>query len=98
MERFSVIELQTYYELANEAFRKCVLDQNNSFLKTEINEPLESIVTKEEFVIVKYTGVQNDPVIEICIALFGASKAKIGSYSYFVDSDNQPIDDSLIFD
>jgi hypothetical protein len=91
--------LEQMYSKAKIAFKRCIEDEENEFLKNEINIPTNSIVMKEEFIKIKYIKIDTENyVIETKIQLVSQADDVIGSYIYYENEKGIAIDDSLIFE
>lgn len=98
MVKFNAEELKQMYSKAKVAFQKCIKDPENEFLKSEIDIPLNSITTKEEYINIKYE--KNDSyryIIKIKIQLMSPENKVIGNYTYYENEDGVSVDDSLVF-
>ncbi len=99
MVKFNKKDLELIYSRTKASFEKCVRDEENKFLENEIEIPITSIVTKEEFVKIQYLEYQIDNfVIEAKIQLLSQSNKIIGSYTYYEDESGVGIDDNLMFE
>lgn len=89
-------KLDKMYNLANKAYIKCIGNENNHFLKEEIN--LNEIKIQNDTV--KITFLESDDLkykIETRINLLLDGKTVIGYYSYIVNEELTPVDDFLVF-
>ncbi|MBL4733899.1 MAG: hypothetical protein JKY18_00910 [Flavobacteriales bacterium] len=92
-------DLQLMYSKAKIAFKKCIADKENEFLAKEIDIPINSIVTKEEYVKVQYLKNETENyIIETKIQLLSQVDKVIGSYIYYEDENGISTDDSLVFE
>ena len=91
-------DLELMYSKAKTAFEKCVGDDENKFLANEIDIPINSILTENEFVRIQYFKSETDSyIVETKIQLLSKANEIIGSYIYYENEDGIPVDDSLVF-
>lgn len=92
-------DLELIYSKAEKAFKKCLVDDENKFLANEIDIPINSIITENEFIKIQYLkNESNRYVIEIKIQLRSQNNRIIGSYSYYENEKGIPLDDVLVFE
>jgi hypothetical protein len=97
-KKYSREELLLLYERAQSAFRCCIENEENAFLREEINVSLESIEIKNHFIQIKFDG--DDPyssAIEIRLALTTQAGQDLGYYSFIMNESFEQIDDILVF-
>ncbi len=91
-------DLEQKYMKAKKAFMKCAVDEENEFLQSEINIPINSIVLREGSITIRYEQeIADNYVIEIRIQLISPTDDVIGSYTCYENESGAMIDDSLVF-
>ncbi len=99
MIKLNDINFGMLYSITKEAFQECISLEDNDFLKNEVNFPLDSIVTKEDFISIKFWEYSTKEfIIEIKLILLDQKGEKIGRYHYLIDEKNEVVDDILVFD
>lgn len=99
MIRLRKTDLNDMYSKAKLAYRKCIEDEENEFLKNEIKTPIHSIKLKEESVMIKYLENNVDNyILEIKIQLLSTTDDILGSYIYYENENGIGIDDILKFE
>lgn len=96
---FSFVEsdLHLLYNRARNSCEKCIHDEDNNFLKNEINLPINEIIVIEKCIkIVFFEKAFNEHLFEVNLLLFEKDK-EIGKYLYVVNERGDEVDDSLIF-
>lgn len=95
-------ELEDYYSRAIKAFKNCIEDEENKFLKTEIHGSIDLIIPKKEYVKIQFRGAEeNEYWVEVKIHLYFSNANNINSigyYYYYEDKKGQPLDDKLVFE
>jgi len=94
-----VLDLNTHelYLQAKEGFLCCIRNVDNSFLKEEVDIPLENIIPKKRNIkIVCESDENEDYYYEVSHWLFG-NEILIGEYVAFLNQNKEIIDDKLVF-
>ena len=90
--------IESLYQKAITSFHDCMKDEENAFLRDEINLPVSSIIPRGEFVKIQFFQSETSKfIIEVKIQLLFRD-VLIGYYCYFEDEAGLPIDDKLVFD
>ncbi len=90
-------KLSLLYNKAINEFKICISDEENDFLKSEVNLPVESIkIVEKDIKIVFSRKVFERYKFEVSLLLFEGDK-EIGKYMYIEDDRGNGMDDSLIF-
>ncbi|MGD1841863.1 MAG: hypothetical protein ACFB0B_13360 [Thermonemataceae bacterium] len=95
MKRFEQFDLEGSFLRAKAAFQRCINDEENAFLKDEIDFPIHKIISKEEFIKVIFS--EDEYIVETKLKLLNPKEIEIGFYMYIESQEGTPIDDSLIF-
>jgi hypothetical protein len=90
---------ENLYLKAKKSFNACILNPDNDYLKDEINIPINEIILVEEFIRIQFFKYDIEKfVVEVKLKLISHDDHIIGSYLYWEDEKNTPLDDSLIFE
>jgi hypothetical protein len=90
-------DLALLYSKAKNAYKDCISNAGNEFLKNEVNVPLECIQLIEKDVkIVFYQYRADEYLLEVALILFAEDK-EIGKYIYIENEIGQVVDDILVF-
>ncbi|MNJ91617.1 hypothetical protein D3C87_92700 [compost metagenome] len=98
MIKLEVDFFEDLYLKAKLSFDKCISNPDNNYLKDEIDVQIDEIILMEDFIRVQFFQRKLDKfVIEVKLQLISKDNRLIGSYFYYEDEKNTPLDDSLIF-
>lgn len=87
------------YLKAKLSFNECILNPNNNYLKDEIDIQIDEVSLVEDFIRLQFFKNNIDKfVVEVKLKLISQDNRSIGTYFYYEDEKNTPLDDSLIFD
>jgi hypothetical protein len=90
-------KLSLLYGKAIKEFKICINDEENNFLKDEVNIPLENIKIIEKDVRIVFTKrVSEQYLFEVSLLLFEGDE-EIGKYVYVESEKGEEINDSLAF-
>lgn len=90
-------DLSLLYIKAKESFKECIRNEDNEFLKDEVNIPLEDIAVVEESIkIVFFQKIFDSYLFEVTLLLFDGNQ-EIGKYSYSENERKENIEDNLVF-
>lgn len=85
------------YDKAKKKFDECINDEDNKFLKDEINIPLIEIIIIEKNIKIVFSELDFEQYLfEVSLILFDGHK-EIGKYLYIENERGETIDDSLVF-
>ena len=85
------------YIKAKESFNECIRNKDNEFLKAEINMPLDDIIVIENDIKIVFSKRRFEQYkFEVSLLLFDGSE-ETGKYLYIENSNEEDVDDSLIF-
>lgn len=93
------IDLIRYYKMAFNGFKKCISNDENMFLKNEVDFELDQLKTKDEKVLFEFSNLNSkDYIVEIVIGIFDPDlRNKIGSYHFYTNQNNERVDDKLVW-
>lgn len=92
-------ELIMLYDNAYVAFKSCIANENNQFLKDELSVSIDSIIVKRHFISIQFNEIDIDNyTIETRLTLNTDTGEELGYYSTIVNSNFEQIDDYLVFD
>lgn len=97
--KFSIVEsdLNLLYIRARNSYEKCIHNEDNEFLKDEVNVPLNEIIIIEKCIkIVFFQKVFDEYLFEVNLLLYEEDK-EIGKYIYSENIKGDAVDDSLTF-
>ncbi len=87
------------YLKAKLSFNECIFNPDNNYLKDEIDIQIDEFILVEDFIRLQFFKNNIDKfVVEVKLKLISQDNHSIGSYFYYEDEENRPLDDSLIFD
>lgn len=90
-------DLSLLYTKAKESFNECIQNKDNEFLRNEINIPLDNIIVIENEIKIVFSKRRFEQYkFEVRLLLFDGS-IEIGKYLYIKTSNEEEVDDSLVF-
>ena len=93
----SPISLESVLNKAQLSFWDCLRNEENAFLKDEVDFPIELIAIKKDYIKIYFDRPEDDCLLEVLLNLVAPSNEKIGSYIYKEDGTGKVVDDYLIF-
>jgi hypothetical protein len=85
------------YIKATQSFNECIRNKDNEFLRAEINIPLDDIIVIENNIKIVFSKRRFEQCkFEVSLLLLDGSK-EIGKYLYIENSNEEEVDDSLVF-
>lgn len=92
-------DLDKMYQKAEEGFKDCIAGDDREDLQSEIDVPLDEIVTKTEEVKIRFWKNENRHfILDIKLILLSPNGEKIGHYRLLEDETGECVDDYLVFD
>ena len=92
-------ELTHIYLRAKTSFIQCITNEENRFLRDEVEVPLESLILKEDYIIVKYQELNISKYhIEAKLNIVTDGGGVLGRYHYYENEQGEQFDDVLVFD
>ena len=93
------IDLANYYKLATKSFERCISYEENNFLSDEVDFDLSKAKIIKEKVLFEFSELDSKKYkVEIILNIFDPSGInKVGRYHYYMNQDNQEIDDKLVW-
>lgn len=92
-----LIDFSLFFKIARDGYEKCIQDEENEFLKCELNRSLSEIKISDKEIRILFSE-RNIEVynIEVILQLLDGNNV-IGKYTYVLNNENHGIDDSLVF-